>query len=238
MKALILDDEPLPAKYLRELVIQHCKLVSTCIIMNDPVAALEYLKENHCDLIFLDVEMPKMTGLNFLENAEIDEDTAVVFTTAYKTYALEAFKVNAIHYLVKPINLAELLIAVNKVFEYLKAKNILKQSKNDQSYLTVFDGERYRVLAYSNILSLHASGSYTKIVLSNEKDILLTKRLGSIFKELDNEKFIRCHKSHGVNISKIKIINKSESNIQLINGSIVPFSNSNRKVVIEKFQKA
>lgn len=230
MNILIIDDEPLPAKYLEELINQNYSRVTICKILNDPIEALEYVRDNKFDLIFLDVEMPKMTGIEFVKHASLDYSTSVVFTTAYENYALDAFRSNAIHYMVKPIEIEELMIAIQKTEDYLKIIKPPEEKKKE--CLTVFDGDDYRVLSYDEIIRLQADGSYTKVFLKGEY-VLVTKRLGEVFKDLSESDFVRCHKSHVVNLSKIQSVNRSENSIKLKDGSEVPFSNSNRKKMLE-----
>lgn len=232
MNALIIDDEPLPAKYLQELLAQNCPEVKSVKIINDPIVGLELVKNEVFDIIFLDVEMPKMTGIEFMKHASILEETSVIYTTAYEEYALDAYKVDALYYLVKPIDPDELKRAIGKVIKF--QNSIIKANSEEitDTRIKLFDGEVYRVIDHHEIIRLEADGSYTKVILINES-LLVTKRLGEIIKELKSGHFIRCHNSHVVNIEKIKSINKSKSSIILNEGTEIPYSNANRKEVFK-----
>jgi two-component system LytT family response regulator len=225
MKALIIDDEPLPAKYLKELINSNCREVLSCEIITNPVLALEIIKEHDYDVIFLDVEMPKMTGIEFLKHAKLGSNTSVVFITAHENYAIEAFKSNAVHYILKPVDLEELKVATSKVKKYRELVKESEKSKQKGS-ITLFDGTDYRLIEFDSLIRIEASGSYSKVVLDNDSHILVSKRLGSIQKELDQEVFFRCHNSHLVNSKKIEKISKTSSTINLINGELIPLSSS------------
>ena len=234
MRILIIDDEPLPAKYLKELLVQHCSDVDSITILNNPLEGIEYLKKNDFDLIFLDVEMPKMNGIEFVKHARVKDSTSIVYTTAYENYALDAFKVNAVHYLVKPIEVDELLTAIDKVKKFQGFNK--KDSESVNYSINLYDGDKYRLLEYEDIFWLKADGSYTKVYLVSES-FLVTKRIGELEKELLAEGFMRCHNSHLINKNKIRGINKAKFTLILENGVEIPYSNSKRKEVYRLFEK-
>lgn len=125
MKALIVDDEPMPAKHLQNLVEKHCSEITQTRVLNSPIEALEHLKEHHFDLLFLDVEMPELTGFELLEEANLTPSTQVIFTTAYSQYAVEAFQSKEVHYMLKIVSKDELVAAVRKATQMLRQNQSL-----------------------------------------------------------------------------------------------------------------
>ena len=123
MKALIIDDEPMPGKHLQGLIEEHCFEIEHTHVIDSPLVALDHLKENEYDIIFLDVEMPHINGFELLKKVRIPAKTQVIFTTAYSQYALDAFKVNAAHYLLKMVKKDDLIEAVRKACFFIRKQN-------------------------------------------------------------------------------------------------------------------
>lgn len=220
MRALIIDDEPMPAKHLREMIKQYCFEISEVELELSPQKAIKLVEESAYDIIFLDVEMPEMDGINFLKKVQLSSTTSVIFTTAYSEYALDAFKANATHYIMKPVEKEELVLAVRKAM--FKSKK--KETSSSSSSLTIFDGEEYLIVNTRDIISLEADGSYTKFTLTNKK-ILASKRIGFYEDKLPEEQFIRCHNSYIVNLYQIEKLGKIKSNYLVMkNGDTIPIS--------------
>ena len=230
MRAIILDDEPMPAKHIEQMIKKYCFEIKETVIFNVASKAIEYLKSNDYDLLFLDVEMPEMDGFQFLDKAELPFDTKVIFTTAYSEYAIEAFKANAVHYILKPVMKEELIAAVRK------ASNAISYHQDNQlehkSSISIFDGEDYLLIKTRNVIRFEADGSYTKVCLDSGKDLVSSKRLGEYERRLSKADFIRCHNSHLVNTSFISKISKGKAGyLTLINNDIIPISNSKKEEV-------
>lgn len=226
MKALILDDEPMPAKYLEQMVKKHCFEIKSIDIFNVASKALKVLETDPYDIIFLDVEMPEMDGFQFLEKADLPSETQIIFTTAYSEYALEAFKANARHYLVKPVTKEDLVMAVRKA---MSALPVSENGSVTKDYISVYDGEEYLLLKKEEIIRFEADGSYTKVITSNSKNILSSKRLGEYEKKVDSKEFVRCHNSHLVNIDYINKVSKGKGGfLSLKNDEIIPISSSKK----------
>lgn len=229
MRALIIDDEPMPAKHLREMIKQHCFEISEVELELSPKIAIQLVEENLYDIIFLDVEMPEMDGITFLKQVQLPSSTSVIFTTAYSEYALDAFKANATHYIMKPVEKEELVLAVRKAMHKSKKKEKSSATTN----LTVFDGDEYLIVNTQDIISLEADGSYTKFTLMNKK-ILASKRIGFYEDKLPSELFLRCHNSYVVNLNQIGKLGKNKSNYLVMkNGDTVPISTT-KKASIQK----
>lgn len=234
MKALIIDDEPMPAKHLREMIKQHCFEISEIEIIQSPKKAMTYLEENKFDLLFLDVEMPEMSGIEFLKQINLPLSTSVIFTTAYSEYALDAFKANATHYIVKPVEAQELITALRKVL--LKNNSFTKNDKEDSNQgksISVFDGEEYTIVKTDDIIRLQADGSYTKFILKNG-EILASKRMGFFEDKLNSINFVRCHNSHLINLKEVSKLSKGKGGYLIMsNSDTIPISSS-KKIFIEE----
>ncbi|MBL4707345.1 MAG: response regulator transcription factor, partial [Flavobacteriales bacterium] len=175
-------------------------------------------------------EMPEMDGITFLKHVQLPPSTSVIFTTAYSEYALDAFKANATHYIMKPVEQEELVLAVRK--SMIKSKKKVRSSSS-MSTLTVFDGDEYLIVNTEDIVSLEADGSYTKFTLKNKK-ILASKRIGYYEERLPEDLFLRCHNSHIVNLNQIGKLGKNKSNYLVMkNGDTVPISTT-KKASIQK----
>lgn len=226
MKALIIDDEPMPGKHLEGMVKQHCFEIDEVHFIDSPLVALEHVKENIYDIIFLDVEMPRINGFEFLEKAALPAQTQIIFTTAYSQYAIEAFKANAAHYILKLVSKEDLIQAVRKAHYLIK-----KQDTADKA-ISVFIGDEHLILRQEEIHRLEASGSYTKIHTEN-KVLLSAKGIGTYVDKVSKTKFIRCHNSHIINIDYVTRISKGKKGyVVMKNEDAVPMVSSKRDIII------
>ncbi len=222
MRAIIIDDEPMPAKHLREMIRQYCFEIDTVNIIQSPLDAIVHLQENEYDIVFLDVEMPEMSGVEFLQKVNLPRNTSVIFSTAYSEYAIDAFKANATHYIMKPVQENELVLAVRKGLEKNSRQNVAPDT------ISVFDGTEYSILNQKDILYLKADGSYTQFVL-HDRQVLASKRLGHFENKLNENQFVRCHNSYLVNTMNIDKVGKQKSPyIVMKNGETIPVSSSKR----------
>ncbi len=230
MKAIILDDEPMPAKQLDQLIKKYCFEIKETKLFNVASKAIEHLKDNAYDILFLDVEMPEMDGFQFLEKAEIPLHTKVIFTTAYSEYAIDAFKANALHYLLKPIVKEDLISAVRKASDSIMTAT--EKAPETKGLIAIYDGENYLLIKVEEIIRFEADGSYTVVFLKDGRKLLSSKRLGRYEAQLDRENFVRCHNSHLVNINYIEKINKGRTGfLTLKNQEIIPVSVSKKDEV-------
>lgn len=234
MNALIIDDEPLPAKHLGDLIRKHCPEISHTEIINSPLAALDHLASHEYDLLFLDVEMPELDGFELLEAASLTENTQVIFTTAYSRYAAHAFEANATHYLVKLITKDALIKAVQKA---LLTAELIAQKRNPEAaskpcIISVFDGAEHHLIRETDIFRLEGERSYARIVHSG-KELLASKNIGYYETKLSKHLFFRCHHSHLVNLRHIIRLGKGKSSyLVLSNGDTVPLSSSKKNALI------
>lgn len=228
MKALIVDDEPMPAKHLDGLIKTHCYEIGETFILNSPTEAVKHLKDHEYDIIFLDVEMPVLNGLELLEQVTLPLNTHVIFTTAYSQYAVDAFKANATHYLLKMVKKDELIEATRKVM-YLKNR---KDELRNKPSISVFSGEEHIILRQHQIIRMEANGSYTKIIY-DKGELLSTKRLGSYEEVLDQKSFCRCHNSHIINVDRVFKVSKGKKGyVVMDNEEVVPIAAAKREHII------
>jgi len=203
LNCLIIDDEPIARKLLQEYIAEtdFLKLAGTA---ENPLKAIGLINSEEIDLIFLDINMPKMNGLEFLKSAV--NLPMVILTTAYGQYALEGFEMAVIDYLVKPFPLERFLKACQKALELksLKQKKAAPEKENPEFFYVKCDGKIVRVL-YDELIYVEAMANYVTLYTVSDKMIVYLTVKG-ILEKLPPEKFIQVHKSHIVNINKIKAI--------------------------------
>jgi DNA-binding LytR/AlgR family response regulator len=209
MKSVIVDDNKMARMALKQLVTQvpGMDLVAEC---NDAAEALDILSSNQVDLLLLDIEMPGMTGLDLIKKLG-NNKPLIVFTTAKKEYAVEAFELNVVDYLVKPIALPRLKQAVDKAQETLDS-NKQELKVEEQGFVFVKDNGVLKRIAIDDILFLEAMGDYVK-VHTPQKFHVVHATLKSIEEKLPSSKFIRVHRSYIVAINKIDYIQEGTISI-------------------------
>lgn len=239
LNCIIIDDEPLARKGLREYIADVDFLVLTGEFEN-PLKATNTLKEGNVQLVFLDIQMPKITGIEYLRS--LNDPPPVVFTTAFPQYALEGFDLNALDYLVKPISFERFLKAAMKAREYYHwrgrlAENIAldtgKTVAEEHEYFFIKSGNKLVKIFFDDILYVEALQNYVTIHTKDKKYITyLTFK--SVEEYLPAKNFIKCHKSYIIAASKISGI---EGNDILIGNQQIPVSRNNKEEVMDKLLK-
>ena len=200
-KCLLVDDEPLAIEVLQSHIesVEQLEVVGTC---NSAFKAMEFLKDNHVDLIFLDIHMPKLTGTAFVKTMQ--SPPKVIFTTAFKEYAADAFELNAVDYLLKPISLERFLRAVNKLPNISLGEAQDKQELSNNSGFTYFRADRKMIkLFYDEILYIESVKDYIKIFRDGNNPILVKQTISATEDMLPKNLFLRIHRSFIVSIKKI-----------------------------------
>lgn len=211
LKAIIIDDEPYCCEILVAMLELDCPEVDIKAICNNAKDALTAIRQQSPDLVFLDVEMPKMNGFEMLQQfSHIPFE--VIFTTGYDAYAIKAIRFSAIDYLLKPIDKDELRKAVAKVS--LKAGHNLNQQLNillerlgnkqvslQKIALPTLDG--FELVPLENIIHCEADSNYTHVVLKHAKKVLVSRTLKEIEELLEGHSFLRIHHSYLVNLNEI-----------------------------------
>lgn len=216
ISCIIVDDEPLAVDLLKDYVtkLDHLELKGS---FHNPLEALSYLQNESVDLIFLDIQMPELNGVQF--GKIIGKKAKIIFTTAYPDYAVEGFELNAADYLVKPITLQRFIEAVNRIQEQSE-NNDTAVTKNQKDFLMVKTEYRRQKVNYDDILYFKGMGDYVSIV-TEENKIMTLENMKSFMEKLPNDQFIRVHKSYIVSIHKIDFV---ERNRISINKELIPIS--------------
>ena len=222
MKCIAIDDEPKALEVI-ERYSQKSDLVDLKATFREPVKAIEFLNRERIDLIFLDINMPDITGMQLIQT--LATRPMVIFTTAYSNYAVESYNLNAIDYLLKPITFERFLAAVNKASNQLSLQN--KPSAKEEEPGTVFikSGPHTYQVRVADILYLEKDGNYITVHLK-DKIILIRENMGDIFDLVPAADFVRVHKSFVVAIKHIAMI---EVHQLIINGEKIPIGSTYRE---------
>ncbi|GAA4431342.1 LytTR family DNA-binding domain-containing protein [Pontibacter saemangeumensis] len=212
MKAIAIDDEPMALEVVRSLAakVPFLELVAC---FTDAFKALDYLQNEPVDLLFLDIKMPDISGLEFV--ASLQRKPLVVFTTAYSEHAVTSFELDAIDYLLKPFSLARFVKACNKAQELFQLRG---NPAVPRDYLFLKVGFEQVKVHYEEILYLEAAGNYVTFVLEGKK-LLSRVTLGELSESLPAERFVRLHRSYIVAREKIDRIERHQVSIR---GNCVP----------------
>jgi two-component system LytT family response regulator len=230
MKTIIIDDEPLARSIVREY-LQSYKDVELAAECNDGFEGIKAIQQHQPDVIFLDIQMPKINGFEMLEL--IENPPAVIFTTAFDEFAIKAFESNAIDYLLKPFSKDRFDRALQKYLQHnvtaphtLQVVEAAAQSPSQQSRVVVKDGTKIKIIPVSQIHYLEASDDYVKIVTAS--GTFLKKRTMNFFEQsLSQYHFVRVHRSYMVNtqlITRIDPYEKDGHMILLSTGARLPVS--------------
>lgn len=215
MNAIALDDEPLAL----EVVRSHASKVPFLNLkaeFTDAFKAMEYIQKENIDLIFLDIKMPDISGIDFMNS--LNKKPMVIFTTAYSEHAVTSFELDAIDYLLKPFSLSRFVKGCNKAYELFQLRN--KSGSADFIFLKT--GYEQEKVHFDDILYLEAAGNYVNFVLKN-KSLLSRMTFAELEVILPKNKFIRVHRSY---MAAISAINRIERHQIHINDLQIPVSES------------
>ena len=231
VRCIIVDDEPNAVNLLEVLIGQttEWQLLAKCLNALD---AISFLKNNHVDLVFLDIEMPLLSGMELA--GLLSTDTAIVFTTAYKEHAAESYSFNTIDYLLKPITLKRFITSTKKIENYFQ--NLLPADRNsaedEDGYFFVKTGTELRKILLAEILYFESQKEYVKIV-TTKFEVLTYRRLKDIEAQL-KPPFVRVHNSFIVNIRQLSKIQASSI---YIGETQIPISDKFRDELMAIIQK-
>jgi two-component system LytT family response regulator len=245
MNAIIIDDEKNGAEVLRLLLQRVCPHVQLLEVVHSAADGIETIRRLRPELIFLDIEMPMATGFDVYE-ATKDCNYEIIFTTAYEHYALKAFKTEAIDYLLKPVDIEELQVAVSKAGNRLLAKTGGRQASPDIAALfknitlasrkiTIPTSEGVLLVAASDIVYLESDSNYTNIFLKDGRKILVSKTLKLIEKQFLDCNFCRVHSAYLVNLDEVERYIKGDGGtLVLRNHSSVPVSRAHKQELMRR----
>lgn len=234
LNVLIVDDEPLAREGVVSFVkrVDFLELKEQC---SDAMEANDYLAENNIDLMFLDIQMPTLSGTDFLRS--VNQPPLVILTTAYPQYALEGFELDVVDYLVKPYAFERFLKAVNKAYERFNAAQSKtgSETKNSEAQKVFFikSDRRYVRVMMDEVLYIQGNQNYIDIHTENKK-IMTLMTLKHLEELLPSDQFMRVHKSYILPLRRIKEI---EGNQVLIGDKYLPVSKKNKKKLLKRLFK-
>ncbi len=199
INCIIVDDEPM-AREIIEFYLQktpNLNLIKTC---KNVAEAIEIIGISKVDLIFLDINMPSISGLDFAK--VIDKEIKIIFTTAYREYAVDGFEINALDYLLKPFSFERFEKSISK-FNHLKERDENNTSKNVASYIFIRSDRKMMKIELDKILYIESLSDYVKIHLK-DKTVITRETISNMENKLDTNLFIRIHRSFIVSVNKIE----------------------------------
>lgn len=224
MRCLVVDDDQISRELISDYIrdTEDMELLKVC---KSAVEAANFLTKNNTDIIFLDVEMPKLSGIDFLKS--LDNKPHVVLITAKEKYAVEAFEYEVTDYLIKPVEYARFLKSVSKLRAKLQPAQI--ESFQPGSLFIKVDSELVHV-NNNEILWIEALGDYVNVITPSKKYVVLST-MKNIEEKLPSKEFIRVHRSYFVRIDKIK---KISEDIILVENKLIPVSKSYKKELLDR----
>ena len=229
LKTIAIDDEPLALRLVSDYVSKtpFLELVGS---FDNPLDAIDFLSKQSVDLIFVDIQMPDLTGIEFARSLE--GAPKIVFTTAYEKYAIEGFKLNAIDYLLKPFSYEEFLKAAGKARKQTELEaNVLPSIEANSQFLFLKSEYKIRRINFNDILYIEGLKDYIKVYIpGDDKPVMSLNSIKSLEQKLPEDKFMRVHRSFIVNLDKIDTIERS----RIIFGKVyIPVSDQYK----DKFQE-
>lgn len=202
LKCIAIDDEPLALRLISEYVSRFpaLQLIKT---FDDAISGAEFLKSKPVDLLFIDINMPDITGIDLVRSLEVKP--MVIFTTAYKNFAYEGFELEALDYILKPIDFKRFEKAIEKAIDYYRYKNNTTPEQPEES-LYVYSEYRMVKIELSTIEYIESMEDYIKIHIANAKTVLTLMPLKKVLEKLPADKFQRIHRSYIVPVNKIRSI--------------------------------
>ncbi|MCD4832383.1 MAG: LytTR family DNA-binding domain-containing protein [Bacteroidales bacterium] len=230
IKCLIVDDEPLAIKLIKNH-LKHFKQFEIVAECENAIEASQILQNNNIDLLFLDIQMPEINGIDFLKS--LTQRPKVIITSAYKEFAIDGFNLDVLDFLLKPITLDRFFKAINKFLDTtnINQNTIVLKEKNENNLEDIFikdNNKTYRINPM-DILYIEGMREYIKIITSSE-NIVTKSSLTKFYDQLPKKFFIRIHKSFIINIKKVKVF--TTSNVE-INNKKIPIGRSYKISTLE-----
>ena len=232
MRAIIIDDEPAAIDSIEELVLQLAPDVQLVSRATNGLEAMQQILQLEPDLIFLDVDLPFMNGLQLMEKIPV-YGGEIIFTTGSSSYALMALKLNAADYLVKPIDPADFLLAMSKVRSRLAQRKLPAAEPINRIQLPTQHSILY--LDEKEIVSVVGKDSYCQINTLNGEKITVSKSIGQVEEKLSATRFFRCHNSYIINLDYVTMFNNRDGNhVVLKEGLKAEVSRRSKEMLLER----
>lgn len=246
LRAIIIDDEPGNINNLEILLNGNFPDIQIVATSKGGSESLQIIRKNKPDILFLDIEMPGMNGFQLLENLD-NLRFALIFVTAYNQYAIRAIKFSAVDYILKPIDIKELGAAIERAKQRINEQDDIRRLKyflqninaeKDHFKIALPGKNKLEYIRISDIVRCEADGNYTKFILNNDRNVLVSRTLREFEDMLSDFHFIRAHQSHLVNERFIASYNKRKKNeIILMDGTIIPVSRYRKNMVLERLRE-
>jgi DNA-binding LytR/AlgR family response regulator len=227
-KALIVDDSKVAGLMLQEM-LKKINSIEVTGMFSSATDAMNYIQHNPVDILFLDIEMPGMTGTELLRI--LPEKPLTILVSGKKEYALEAFELNVVDFLVKPISLSRVILAVEKAIELLKMKDV-QLKYVEKNHFFIRDNKAIRKVLISDILWVESKGDYVKIITSSSSYIIHST-LKNIEEALSAQSFIRIHRGYLISIEKLEYIEEGTAYIQ---GTPLPVSETYKNELLKQLR--
>lgn len=225
LNCIIIDDEPLAADLLASYA-RKTLFLNLIGVFNSAVEGIKVIRENRVDLIFLDIQMPELSGLEFAKI--LPKETKIIFTTAFSQYAVDGYKANAVDYLMKPVSYDDFLAGANRALEWFRS---VRQSENASDDRFIFVKSEYKLvkIMFDDILYIEGLKDYVKIYLTDGRDpVMSLMNMKKIEESLPKPEFMRIHRSYIVHMRKIEGIDRFRV---VIGNAILPISDSYKMTI-------
>ncbi len=240
LQTIIIDDEPDSISLLQIQLDRYCPEVEVIATYTSSVKASQDLPRLLPDLLFLDIEMPVISGFQLLSNMP-GINCSVIFITAYNQHALKAFRFNAIDYLLKPIDINELMEAVTKAEKKttpnpLQLSLLQRQMRGEIATKIAIPGQAgVSFIEMNNIIYVEAMNNYSKLFLTNKETFTISKTLKDVQGVLEESHFLRVHRQYIINLNRVTQFNRNESILILDNGAHLPIARNQKERLVEKY---
>ena len=225
LNCAIIDDEPLAVDLLSSYV-EKTSFLNLTGGYNSAIAAIKDLKSNPVDLIFLDIQMPELSGIEFAKI--LPRSTKIVFTTAFSKYAAEGYDVDALYYLLKPISYEDFLKAANKALKWFEERERPESYRSDR-FVFVKSDYKLQKIAFDDILYIEGVKDYVRITMANGDKIMSLMNLKKLEDRLPSPEFMRIHRSYIVHMNKIEVVDR----LRVVFGNTyIPISDSYKDSVM------
>ncbi|MBQ5861218.1 MAG: response regulator transcription factor [Alistipes sp.] len=245
IRCIAIDDEPLALRQIKSYIerVEKLELVALC---SNAIEAKELLKTEQVDLLFVDINMPDINGIDFVRG--LTNPPLVIFTTAYSEYALEGFRLNAVDYLLKPFSFDDFSRAAEKACSLRELHRMrderaasvstiesIDEASDNNDYISIKSDYKVNLVRYNDIIYIESVGEYIRLHLKDGSKLTTLFRLKNMETELPQKNFMRVHRSYIVNIDYVSSFARGK--IYLSNGDYVPISINYRDTFREHFEK-
>jgi two-component system LytT family response regulator len=238
LTAIIIDDEHYARLNLHTLLKNYCPEIDVVGKTGSLLEAKKLIYDLKPEVVFLDISMPKLNGFEFLESLT-EKDFKIVFVTAYKEYGIQAVKVNAVDYLLKPVSIKELQQTVKKLIE-LKSKAANEGGKSNKNHdkIIILQIQGYNIIDVEDIVRLTAEDNYTTLFLKDKNKIIASKTLKHFEEILPDDSFVRIHRSEIINILYLKEISYVDGgSVVMKDGTVIAISKGKLPYLVDKVKE-